>query len=126
MYDDWAKVDPVFDGVREQFAGVRMLRQDPVENVFSFICSSNNNIQRLPPKHGSFFVANMQRFDFFRISGMVENLCLNYGQRVCEYNGKPFYRFPFLEELAQDGVDQRCRSVSCILLFHGLNDFFFF
>ena len=39
---------------------------------------------------------------------MVENLCLNYGKKVCEYNGKPIYSFPFLEDLAQDGVDQRC------------------
>jgi N-glycosylase/DNA lyase len=36
-----------------------MLRQDPVECLFQFICSSNNHIQR--------------------IHGMVERLCTKYG-----------------------------------------------
>ena len=40
-------------------AGARVLRQDPVECLFSFICSSNNHIAR--------------------IAGMVERLCSTYG-----------------------------------------------
>lgn len=46
MYALWSKADKNFASVSPQFPGVRMLNQDPVENVFSFICSSNNNIQR--------------------------------------------------------------------------------
>ena len=46
MYKLWSKVDPVFKDLSVKFSGVRMLRQDPVENIFSFICSSNNNISR--------------------------------------------------------------------------------
>ncbi len=46
LYKEWAKSDPIFKKISETFPGVRMLRQDPVENVFSFICSSNNNIER--------------------------------------------------------------------------------
>ena len=46
MYALWSKADSNFAAVSPQFPGVRMLNQDPVENVFSFICSSNNNIQR--------------------------------------------------------------------------------
>lgn len=46
MYALWSEADQNFAYVSPQFPGVRMLNQDPVENVFSFICSSNNNIQR--------------------------------------------------------------------------------
>lgn len=46
LYDNWKKADLNFRLVCHEFTGVRMLNQDPVENVFSFICSSNNNIKR--------------------------------------------------------------------------------
>lgn len=46
LYEKWSLVDPNFRKVAKNYKGVRMLRQDPVENVFAFICSSNNNIQR--------------------------------------------------------------------------------
>lgn len=46
MYSDWKAADSNFSEVCCKFPGVRILNQDPVENVFSFICSSNNNIQR--------------------------------------------------------------------------------
>lgn len=45
-YAQWAKKDPHFEKAAEKFTGVRILCQDPVENLFSFICSSNNNIAR--------------------------------------------------------------------------------
>jgi N-glycosylase/DNA lyase len=44
--------------------GIRQLRQDPAETLFTFICSSNNNIGR--------------------ISGMVERMCQKYGERIAE------------------------------------------
>ena len=43
------------------FPGLRVLRQDPLECLFSFICSSNNNIAR--------------------IAQMIEALCVTYGIR---------------------------------------------
>ncbi|KAH0827059.1 DNA glycosylase [Lanmaoa asiatica] len=47
LYDEWSERDCVFRNVRPRFPGIRMLRQDPWENLVSFICSSNNNIARI-------------------------------------------------------------------------------
>ncbi|KAA1469465.1 DNA glycosylase [Dentipellis sp. KUC8613] len=47
LYDEWSERDPVFRSFRTRFEGIRMLRQDPWENLISFICSSNNNISRI-------------------------------------------------------------------------------
>jgi N-glycosylase/DNA lyase len=33
LYDDWAARDPVFARLRDRFSGIRMLRQDPWENL---------------------------------------------------------------------------------------------
>lgn len=46
FYEVWSEKDPNFKEVAKTFYGVRILKQDPVENIFSFICSSNNNISR--------------------------------------------------------------------------------
>ncbi|KAF8843580.1 DNA glycosylase [Paxillus ammoniavirescens] len=58
LYDEWSERDAVFYNLRCRFSGIRMLRQDPWENLVSFICSSNNNIAR--------------------ITKMVHSLCKNY------------------------------------------------
>ncbi|KAI0362379.1 DNA glycosylase [Trametes cingulata] len=58
LYQDWSTSDPVFHRLRDRFEGIRMLRQDPFENLISFICSSNNNIGR--------------------ITKMVKSLCQHY------------------------------------------------
>ncbi|KAI0293100.1 DNA glycosylase [Russula brevipes] len=50
LYNEWSERIP--------FEGIRMLRQDPWENLISFICSSNNNITR--------------------ITKMVKSLCAQY------------------------------------------------
>lgn len=46
-YKEWSLCDPIFKKSAERFKGIRMLKQEPVENILSFICSSNNNIKRL-------------------------------------------------------------------------------
>lgn len=76
--------------------GIRLLRQDPVECLFSFICSSNNNIKR--------------------ISSMVENLCRNFGESVtyCDQNGDKtvFYDFPKVKTLTANMVDETLRKLN--------------
>ena len=46
LYKVWSSADPVFKSLAKRYTGVRMLRQEPTENIISFICSSNNNITR--------------------------------------------------------------------------------
>ena len=108
LYCIWGKVDPIFHDISKRFIGVRMLRQDPVENIFSFICSSNNNIQR--------------------ISGMIENLCKRYGREITrikiddslDNETKVYYSFPTLPSLCRQlpssdntmDVEQTLRSLS--------------
>lgn len=91
FYKSWSKQDPVFEKIAENYPGIRMLRQDPVENLFSFICSSNNNIQR--------------------ISGMVENLCAHYGNSIGELADKKFFSFPKIENLAHTAVEGKLRTL---------------
>lgn len=50
LYSYWSSRDPI---IKEKvnthlniLGGIRVLRIDPVENLFSFICSSNNAIPR--------------------------------------------------------------------------------
>lgn len=50
LYKEWSEKDAKFkekvNSYSNVLSGIRVLRIDPVENLFSFICSSNNNIQR--------------------------------------------------------------------------------
>ena len=91
LYAHWASVDSNFKQISSNFEGVRILRQDPVENLFSFICSSNNNISR--------------------ISGMVEKLCENYGKFVAEVDDKQYFAFPPISALAEQGVESELRNL---------------
>lgn len=45
-YKKWAETDTYFQKCLDESNAVRILKQDVVETLFSFICSSNNNISR--------------------------------------------------------------------------------
>lgn len=62
LYSHWSSRDPHFQKVGSSFQGIRLLRQEPVECLLSFVCSSNNHISR--------------------ISSMVEKLCTYYGNYI--------------------------------------------
>ena len=77
----WAARDQRFAALEGFFPGCRLLRQDPLECLFSFILSSNNHISR--------------------IQSMVDTLCA-YGDRLeVGDGGEAFYAFPSLDQLAR-------------------------
>ncbi|KAI7756931.1 hypothetical protein M8C21_014382 [Ambrosia artemisiifolia] len=79
LWDEFKASDPRFAELAGCLSGARVLRQDPVECLIQFICSSNNNIKR--------------------ITQMVDYLsCL--GEYVGEVEGVGFYEFPSLDRLA--------------------------
>ncbi|XP_037525737.1 N-glycosylase/DNA lyase isoform X2 [Rhipicephalus sanguineus] len=74
LYTDWCNVDPTFKATANYLPGIRVLRQEPLEALMAFICSSNNNITR--------------------ISSMVEKLCTMYGTKLLDGKEGSFYAFP--------------------------------
>lgn len=88
---EWSKKDKTIASASEVVAGVRILKQDPVETLIAFICSSNNNIPR--------------------ITSMVNKLCLHYGTPLGVHQGKEFHAFPGLKELSGDGVESTLREM---------------
>ncbi|KAL2101990.1 hypothetical protein ACEWY4_003751 [Coilia grayii] len=91
LYKDWGRHDDHFRQIARIFTGVRMLRQEPVECLFSFICSSNNHISR--------------------IQGMVERLCHSLGPRIATIQGTHYHDFPTLQALADSGVEACLRNL---------------
>lgn len=80
LYARWSKVDPRFNEIAKHIGGVRLLRQDPVECLFSFLCSQNNHISR--------------------ITGMLAKLREHYGTLLCkDETGQSHYTFPTLSQL---------------------------
>ncbi|XP_068453590.1 N-glycosylase/DNA lyase [Clinocottus analis] len=91
LYRHWGAADPHFQRIADVFTGVRMLRQDPTECLFSFICTSNNHISR--------------------IHGMVERLCQALGAPLCRLDQTSYHDFPSLSALAGAGVEARLRDL---------------
>ncbi|KAI1893033.1 hypothetical protein AGOR_G00139720 [Albula goreensis] len=91
LYKQWGAADHHFKKIAKTFTGVRMLRQDPTECLFSFICTSNNHISR--------------------IQGMVERLCNTLGRPLCQLDGTPYHDFPTLQTLADSSVEACLRNL---------------
>uniref|UniRef100_A0A3Q2SSW2 N-glycosylase/DNA lyase n=1 Tax=Fundulus heteroclitus TaxID=8078 RepID=A0A3Q2SSW2_FUNHE len=91
LYREWGAADCHFKEIADIFTGVRMLRQDPTECLFSFICTSNNHISR--------------------IQGMVERLCQALGTRLCQLDQTSYHDFPTLSSLADSDVEERLRDL---------------
>ncbi|CAO2834567.1 unnamed protein product [Amaranthus hypochondriacus] len=79
LWEDFSASDQRFAELALHLAGARVLRQDPLECLIQFLCTSNNNIKR--------------------ITGMVDYIS-SLGQFVGNVEGFQFYEFPSLERLA--------------------------
>ncbi|MDR1753480.1 MAG: DNA-3-methyladenine glycosylase 2 [Eubacterium sp.] len=66
----------------EYASGIRVLRQPPFETLISFIISQNNNIKR--------------------ISGIIERLCENFGNKI--ERGYTFPSADVLAKISEDGL----------------------
>ena len=103
LSQDWAARDSLYKSIVQDIPGARMLRQDPVECLFSFICSQNNHISR--------------------IHGMVNRMAQMYGTKIDVDQDAPeiirykemygadseFYAFPDIEAL-QDACEEDLRN----------------
>ncbi len=83
---DYGKIKAGLSGEQIQKAaeygyGIRILKQEFWESLISFLISQNNNIPR--------------------IKGCIESLAENFGEKICEYRGKPYYALPEAERLAE-------------------------
>ncbi|KAI6176987.1 DNA-(apurinic or apyrimidinic site) lyase [Aphelenchoides bicaudatus] len=89
LYNEWSEKDTYFETqLKANFkhlTGVRVLQQDCLETFFAFICSSNNNVDR--------------------IKSMVNGLAELYGDELdVELDGEmqTFYNFPTIDQLYEN------------------------
>lgn len=66
-----------FKKVSDKHFVIRVLKQDPLETLFSFLCSANNSISR--------------------IVAMIEKMCKQYGKKVWHYNFTILEKFKCLK-----------------------------
>nr|XP_010930741.2 N-glycosylase/DNA lyase OGG1 [Elaeis guineensis]XP_010930742.2 N-glycosylase/DNA lyase OGG1 [Elaeis guineensis] len=80
LWEGFAQADTRFAELARRFGGgARVLRQDPVECVFQFLCSSNNNIGRIE-----------------RMVGVLSS----FGEYLGTVGGFDFHEFPSLDRLS--------------------------
>ncbi|XP_021855689.1 N-glycosylase/DNA lyase OGG1 isoform X2 [Spinacia oleracea] len=79
LWADFSASDQKFAELAPHLVGARVLRQDPLECLIQFLCSTNNNIQR--------------------ITRMVDYIS-SLGHYLGSVEGFQFYQFPSLERLS--------------------------
>jgi N-glycosylase/DNA lyase len=87
---NWSTADKRFAQIAPYFGGCRLLRQHPAECLFSFLCSSNNNIPR--------------------ITQMLSALRSNFGTPLGEVDQQAYFAFPTLTQLSS-ASEERLREL---------------
>ena len=91
LYKQWASSDTNFALKSASCRGIRLLNQHPLESLVAFICSSNNNIQR--------------------IHSMMIKLTEAFGTHLGCHGDQDYYGFPSLSSLCVAGVESRLRDM---------------
>ena len=91
LYKQWASMDTNFALKSASCRGVRLLNQHPLESLVAFICSSNNNIQR--------------------IHSMMTKLSEAFGTHLGCHGDQDYYTFPSLLSLCAEGVEHQLRGL---------------
>ncbi|XP_012158779.1 N-glycosylase/DNA lyase isoform X2 [Ceratitis capitata] len=78
----WRAAHEHFATITPHMKAVRVLDQEPLENILSFICSQNNHIKR--------------------ISAMIDWFCSKYGLRIGKFNEREEFTFPTLAVLEEN------------------------
>jgi len=107
LYASWSKSDERLARIANVIPGVRIIRQNPVECLFSFICSSNNNIPRITKMLSSFRQTfGKKMIDLpLRLSSEDDELSEPLEESMT------LYSFPTLEEL-RIATEQQLRDMS--------------
>jgi N-glycosylase/DNA lyase len=90
--------DPLVRDLVAKYPGLRLMRQDPQQCLFSFLCASNTNIPM--------------------IRRMLRSLCTKFGKKV-EVDGNRFHTFPSAKalhraseaELREAGLGYRAKAI---------------
>lgn len=92
-YRNYSKIDEEILNLYPQYKeatnfskGIRILNQEAVETIFTFIFSANNNIKR--------------------IMNSVNSICLEYGEILYSKDDKTLYSFPSIEKMAKITEDE--------------------
>jgi N-glycosylase/DNA lyase len=80
LYTSFASVDPWIGQAVNDFAGLRVLDQEPQETLLSYICSTANSVPR--------------------ISSAIQEFSRIYGKHIASLDGDDFFAFPTAESLA--------------------------
>ena len=81
LYDRFSSVDPWITEAARDFAGLRVLNQEPQETVLSYICSTANSVPR--------------------IAKAIDRMSHIYGRLIATIDGAEFHAFPSAESLAE-------------------------
>jgi len=107
LYASWSKNDERLAKIANVVPGVRIIRQNPVECLFSFICSSNNNIPRITKMLSSFRLTFGEKMLDLPVR-LLENDELS---EPLEEEPMTLYSFPTLEQL-NTATEQQLRDMS--------------